>query len=202
MKILVFGGTFNPPHNGHLHIAKSAMDVLSCDKLIVIPAKLRHFKPECGSTPPDAERLMLCRAAFSSLNASVLDYELTSKNGYLIDTLSYLSGIYPEDELIFLCGSDAFLSLEHWYRVNEMGKYCKFAVYPRSDFASTVSEKAVFYNAAYGINTFLINASEYPCSSSEIRIALKNGIVSPHIPKEVTAIIDENGLYKTDIIKN
>ena len=117
MKIAVYGGTFNPPHAGHMQAVRSVSDCLRPDKILVIPTNLAPHKQMSPDTPAPEERLELCRLAFRDIpGAEVSDLEMrrTGKS-YTSDTILELREQYPEDELVFVMGTDMILSLETWH---------------------------------------------------------------------------------------
>jgi len=121
MRIGVYGGTFNPPHLGHITAARAVFDLLKLDRLLLIPAGIPPHKmlPEGSAT--SEQRLEMTRLAGEQLGlgnqVEVLDMELrrTGKS-YTADTLTELKALYPEDELWLLMGTDMFLTLQTWSR--------------------------------------------------------------------------------------
>ena len=110
----IFGGTFSPPHYGHIAAAASFARELSLDRLIIMPANIPPHKQITDIAPRD--RLEMARLAFDGMeNTEVSDFEInTPGKSYTANTLTHL---YSQDtELYFLCGTDMFTTLEHWYR--------------------------------------------------------------------------------------
>lgn len=114
-KLGIFGGTFNPIHNGHVSLAKHYIQALGLDELLVIPTK----QPPHKSAPdlaPASVRLRLCRLAFAGVpEAVVSDMEIVrSGKSYTVDTVAQLRAMYPHAELYLLVGSDMFLTFSQW----------------------------------------------------------------------------------------
>ena len=108
MKIGVFGGTFNPPHEGHKKLALEFMSRLSLDLLLIVPTYIPPHKLS-DFLADGADRLEMCRLTFLPLGekVSVSDMELRRHGkSYTVDTLRELKERYPKDELLFLMGSD------------------------------------------------------------------------------------------------
>lgn len=112
----IFGGTFSPPHRGHIRAAAAFVSEMKLDRLLVIPACIPPHK-SIDDPGPDL-RLEMTRAAFSdnagfSIPVKVSDYEIRKSGvSYTVDTLEHFSD--PDTELFLLCGGDMFESLESW----------------------------------------------------------------------------------------
>lgn len=113
-KILVFGGSFDPPHLGHKYMLYYAIQAIKPDKVIVMPAKQQPLK---GEHVASAEhRIEMVRKLFEdNKNVWVWQYEILKKDAsYTRDTLDYVRGIYPDAEIFFLMGEDSFENLDKW----------------------------------------------------------------------------------------
>ena len=139
MRIAFFGGTFDPPHRGHLAIARAAGARLSLDQVLVAPVATQPLKG--GSAHSSfADRLAMVRLAVANdpcLVASDLDAPRPDgKPNYTIDTLRRLRRqLQPDDELFFLLGADSFLTLKLWHRSSELLLSCNFIVAGRPGFS-------------------------------------------------------------------
>lgn len=176
MRIAVFGGSFNPPHNGHVAAAAAARLALDAGRLIVVPAaKPPHKAQEDGSPAPE-ERLTLTRLAFESLACTeVSDLEL-SRSGlsYTVDTLAALKAQNPEDELVLLVGTDMLESFETWRDFRRIFSLASVAAFPRgAEEAQTIRALAARYARDYGALVFPLELPPLPASSTAIRAALK-----------------------------
>ena len=140
MRIGLFGGSFNPVHCGHVGIARRALEDLSLDRLIVIPAFVSPFKTDgVGLEIPPAVRLELVRAAFSGVEKTVVDDRELRRGGvsYAIDTVREISRENPGAELFFITGEDALAGLPRWKDSAELQRLCSFRAYPRTVESST-----------------------------------------------------------------
>ena len=198
MRIGIFGGTFSPPHNGHLQAAKAFMEQMWLDILYVIPTALPPHKEM--DIPVSAEhRLQMCRLAFSEMEGVyVSDMEIRrGGKSYTVDTLRELAG---EDRRIFLlCGTDMMLTLDQWREPDEIFRLC-YPVYIRRDTDSSLDElivkKIAEYNEKYGKVVRRIVVDPVEMSSSEVRACLKNGKpVSKMLSPAVEKYISDNHLY-------
>ena len=138
MRIGLYGGSFNPVHNGHLGVARAAIAELGLDRLIVIPAALNPFKVE-SPVPEVANRLLLLRAAFNGMDKVVVDDRELRRGGvsYAIDTVREIVRENPEAELFFIIGEDSVAGLPKWKDAEELWKLCTPKAYPRTRESST-----------------------------------------------------------------
>ena len=119
MKIGIYGGTFNPPHLGHLAAARAAMDALGLDKLLLMPAATPPHKELPPGSPPAADRLAMAEKLADALlmpktvQVSTLEMDRPGPS-YTADTVEQLHEREPESELWLLVGSDMFLTLHTW----------------------------------------------------------------------------------------
>ena len=138
MKIGIYGGTFNPPHLGHLVSARFAMDHLGLDRLIFVPAGDPPHKELPRNAPPAQTRLELVKLAADSLllreKIEVSDLEVRREGkSYTADTLRVFRERYPGDELWLLMGADMFLTLQNWKRPEEICSLAHLAAFARTE---------------------------------------------------------------------
>lgn len=132
MRIAFFGGTFDPPHRGHLAIAEVAADRLRLDKVLFAPVGSQPLK-QASSITSFADRLAMTRLAVASdtrFDVSTLDEPRADGHpNYTIDTLLRLKASRADDDHLFcLIGADSFLGLRHWHRAAELLFVCEFIV--------------------------------------------------------------------------
>lgn len=191
MKIGVFGGTFNPPHNGHIRLAKAAADELKLDKLLVIPSCIPPHKI-AAKLADGQERLEMCRLAFGCdprFEVSPMELERGSRS-YTVETLRELKALYPDSELYFIVGSDMLESFDKWYLWQEILSLSVLCAAAREEGYSP--DLSRFGKLAERIKIITLDPLEV--SSTQIRNSA--GEVSPELldPK-VAAYIREHGLY-------
>ena len=172
MKIGIFGGTFNPPHQGHLQAARAAIAALALDRLYVIPTKTPPHKILPEGTPAPEVRYHLAQILFAEEPvAEVLDLELQRPGlSYTLDTVLEIRRLHPESELYLLLGTDMFLSLDFWDRVEELLPLVTPSVFARADgqreaIVAYAKQLQVRYGAAFR----LIDHEVLELSSTEIR---------------------------------
>lgn len=176
MKRVVYGGSFNPPHLGHIQAVRSVLNALRPDKILVIPTYLAPHKEMSTDTPAPEERMELCRLAFAGLpEVEVSDLEMRREGkSYTSDTILELKKQYPGDEIIFVMGTDMILSLETWHEPETVMKNAAIAVLLRGDAEDgKVEEHIAYLKRRYGADIVLLKTEIYPAASTDIRQALK-----------------------------
>lgn len=181
MKIGFMGGTFSPPHSGHLHSAKVFIEEVKLDRLIIIPAKVSPFKVDKKATASDKDRMEMTKLCFLPLDSEkccveVSDMEMAKdETSYTIETINELKTQYPYDELYMFVGSDMFYSLEKWRSYEEIFKKC--IIYTRcrekSELELMLKTKQK-YESLYGAKVYVSDDKEFVVSSTEVRAALSS----------------------------
>ncbi len=198
MKIGIYGGTFNPPHRGHVLAAASAVRELGLDRLIVMPSGTPPHKEVPAGNPDGEERLALARMAFASVDrAEVSDYEVASEGkDYTIDTLNWFEKRSPGDELILITGGDMFRTLPDWKCGDEILRRFSIAVLAREFEEETeLAAAAEAYRTEYGATVYFPKAEVFPVSSTEIRAKLPLRQGAELLPEPVYAEIIRRRLY-------
>jgi nicotinate-nucleotide adenylyltransferase len=206
MKIGVYGGTFNPPHLGHITAARAVFELLKLDKLLLIPAGDPPHKQLPEGAPSKEQRLRLARYAADALNlgdrAEVLDLELrrTGKS-YTADTLAQLHGQYPESEFWLLMGTDMFLTLQAWHEPERVLSLAGVAAFGRTE-ADTEElfsvQRSCLYKTYPQARIFTLTIpGVVDVSSTELRDRLAKGEGGGLLPPAVYGCILREGLYGT-----
>ena len=198
IRIGIYGGTFSPPHNGHIAAAKAFMEQMWLDFLYVIPTATPPHK-EMDVPVDAAHRLEMCRLAFADVEGVyVSDMEMRrGGRSYTVDTLRELTG---EDRRLFLlCGTDMMLTLDQWREPEEIFKL-SYPVYIRREKDALIDkmivQKIADYNQKYGKVVRRIVTEPIELSSNLVREKLRNGEdVSGLIPASVEKYIRDNHLY-------
>ena len=196
-KIAIFGGTFNPVHNGHVNALRQIVSAVELDKVFIMPAKIPPHKiaPDLAG---ERERLEMCRLAFENFSqAEVSDYELKRQGkSYSVYTIRHFKELYPEDKLYFIVGSDMLLSFHQWYEYEEILRKCGLICMSREDGdRDRLLEYAEKMRAKGEI--IIIPAKPFEASSTLIREKLKNHEdCSCYLDKNVVQYITDNNLYE------
>ncbi len=197
-RIGIYGGTFSPPHLGHLAAARAFMEQMWLDILYVIPTALPPHK-EMEVAVSGEDRLNMCRLAFSGLEGVyVSDMELRrGGKSYTVDTLRELSG---EDRRLFLlCGTDMMLTLDTWREPEEIFRLA-YPVYIRRErdeaLTPRIIEKNTEYREKFGKAVPRVLAEPIEISSGELRRMLACGEnASEWLSPSVEKYIRDNHLY-------
>ena len=177
MRIGIYGGSFNPVHLGHVGVARRAIDDLSLDRLIVIPANVSPFKAE---HPMPWDRVALVQAAFRDLEKTVVDLREIERGGvsYAIDTVRQIAAGNPGAELFFVIGEDSVEGLPRWKEIDELKRLCTFKAYPRTPESSTAIRKA-FEDAGV-----VLNSDEKLVRAVREGLVRKGGYCPCRLPKD------------------
>ena len=199
-KIGVFGGTFNPPHFGHLHIAKCFAKEYNLSKVLIIPTYIPPHKTSPHLAATD-ERLEMCRRTFEDEMFEVSDIEIERRGkSYTYDTLKELQDFYPKAQLFFLVGDDMLTSLHTWHRPKEILSLCTIVASTRCDEITIkrlkeYSEEYFPKELALGKIQFL-KAKPIEISSTEIRNRIeKHESASEFLTEGTLKYIISRGLY-------
>ena len=200
MRLGIFGGTFSPPHIGHVGALSAFAKALPLDKILVIPTFVPPHK-EYHEEASSAERLEMARLAFSGISGvEISDMEIKrGGRSYTYLTLEELSS--SDVEIYFLCGTDMLLTLDTWKnfkRVFELATICYVRREGDVELASLIEEKIVQYKQKYDAKIVRIDASVIEISSTELRDGIKsnNDEILTRIPDAVLSYINERGLYR------
>ncbi len=132
IEVAVFGGSFDPPHIGHVKIVEKAFDALHVDMVFIVPTYLNPFKKEFVA-PPNM-RLKWLKKLFSSKNIEVLDFEIKQKRAVsTFETIKYLKKLYDLEKIYLIVGADNFATLESWHRYSELKEMVEFVVASRDE---------------------------------------------------------------------
>ena len=207
MKIGIYGGTFNPPHLGHVTAARAVFELLRLDKLLVIPAGLPPHKDLPDHSPTAAQRLEMTRLAAEQMGldgkVEVLDMELSrAGKSYTSDTLVELKKRYPDDELWLLMGTDMFLTLQAWHAPEEILSLAGIAAFGRTE-ADTEElfsvQRDYLYKTYPQARIFTLTIpGVIDVSSTELRQKLAEGTGGALLPPAVYGYILRQGLYGTN----
>ena len=221
MRIAFFGGTFDPPHCGHMAIARAAIQRLALDQVLVAPVGTQPLKGDSARSGFQ-DRLAMVKLAVASepkLVASDADGPLPDgRPNYTYDTLQRLRlRLQPEDSLFFLLGADSFLTLRQWHRSAELLLLCDFIVAGRPGFSleqinaalprgveNTAAHRSPAYmrytlhgSSGESAHLFLLPDLDQDISATEIRAALAEGaeqqtVLAPAVAEYIRA----HGLYR------
>lgn len=198
MRIGLFGGTFDPFHNGHLHALTLFADAAQADFILVMPTGTPPHK-EAERSVSDYDRLMMADLAVSRLGTAFADAYEIEKGGksYTVETVEHLREQYPDCTVVLYTGSDMFLTLHQWCRASDLLSMVEVIACSRhGDDFEALRKQAAFLTETYGTDCRVLSDDAVPVSSTEIREKLRRGEdVSDLLPTRVLDYIRENNLY-------
>ena len=208
MKIGIYGGTFNPPHLGHLTAAAAVIATLKLDKLLLIPASIPPHKDLPAGSATAEQRLEMTRMAGEQLGlgskVETLDMEVRrAGKSFTSDTLAELKAQFPEDELWLLMGTDMFLSFETWHEPEKIASLAGIAAFGRTkaDMEPQFSaQRDKLYRLYPEARIFTLTVpGVIDISSTELRERLASGTGENLLPPAVYGYILRNHLYGADV---
>ena len=195
-RIGIFGGSFDPPHIGHIQAAQAAVRALKLDRLLLVPANQPPHKQPSSAAP--SQRLELLRFACGGDPClQVSDLEICRGGvSYTVDTVETVRAQYPNAEIFLLMGSDMFLSFASWKCQEEILQNAALGVFYRGakkERAEVATQKAALEAAGHRVH--LIENDVVDISSTQLRRMLAFQCADDFLPDGVGDYIRENGLY-------
>jgi len=187
LRLAIFGGTFDPVHNGHLTIARMAADHFCLDRVLFVPAEHPPHKSGVTEAPFNDRVHMVELACADEPRFAVSRIEEGTKRSYSIDTIDKVKAkLAPADKLFFIIGADAFAEIRTWHRWQDVARAVCFLV---------VSRPGHTYETPAEVSVQRLDTVDLPVSSSEIRRALAAGLRPRDIAERVLEYISKHRLY-------
>jgi nicotinate-nucleotide adenylyltransferase len=196
VRLGILGGTFNPPHLGHLICAQEAYLQLLLNRVILIPARIPPHKP-VDEEPGPEHRLELCRLAVNGDERfAVSDMEIARDGpSYTVDTLEELHSSAPESELFLILGGDVAAGLPNWHEPERVLSLATVAVAKRRGTAKSAVDAAL-HSVRGGERAQFFQMPRIGISSTLVRRRAREGTSIKYIvPDAVKTYIEEHGLY-------
>lgn len=185
-KIGIFGGTFDPPHVGHLFIANEILSELSLDEIWFMPNQEPPHKQKSMNVSND-DRVHMLRLSIQhhpKFRLETIELEREGRS-YTVETMKLLTKRYPDDQFYFIIGADMIEYLPKWYKIEELVELVTFVGVNRPNFSHQTNYPIIF-----------VDIPEIGISSSDIRKRLQSGrTVRYHMHESVEKYIKEHGLY-------
>ncbi|MBP9866441.1 MAG: nicotinate (nicotinamide) nucleotide adenylyltransferase [Candidatus Omnitrophica bacterium] len=196
-RIGIFGGSFDPIHQGHLAIARCALEQLSLDRVYFVPAARSPFKQKVSLTVSNADRVaMIRRLIEDNPRFEVSTWELEQGGvSYTVDTLRHFRKEYPDSDCFFLMGEDSYGGFEGWKNPGEIRQLSHLVVAPRT--ASSGASKMTL-GCADQDQPLYLNMPLCDISSTQLRVQLMQAreTALAGLPGPVQQYIREHGLYQ------
>jgi nicotinate-nucleotide adenylyltransferase len=188
LRLAIFGGTFDPIHDGHLRVAAEAARVFSLDRVLFVPASRPPHKTGATSAGYEDRVQMAGIACRRDPRFVVSRLEAGQDKSYTIHTIRRVKEtLAPGDEIFFLIGADAFAEIRTWHRWQDVVREVDFIV---------VSRPGHQYSAPEGARVRRLETLDLPVSSSAIRARLARGDTPEDVPGGVLDYIRSRGLYR------
>lgn len=190
------GGTFNPPHNGHVHAAQQAAAALHFDRLLLIPDNIPPHKMMPKGSASREQRLEMTRKMARLIpGAEASDLELKrGGRSFTADTLRRLTAENPGSTLYFIMGTDMLLTLDKWREPETICALAVLAVIARDEKdRAAIAQKAVWLHETWQARVEIIDCPALPVSSTQVRE--DRSVCRNMVPPEIFAYIEQQGLY-------
>ena len=197
-RIGIYGGTFNPIHRGHIHLARELQAALQFDRLLFIPSRIPPHK-EAKQLASGQDSLEMVRLALEEElpEAMVSDLELKSRGkSYTFYTLEKLQALLPDSAFTLIMGTDMLLTFDQWFRWQDILSMACLAVAARNAGEQQLMEKKARALSPEGRIT-VVPMTPLPMSSTDVRRIIRTGgDPSALLPEKVWAYIRDRGLYQ------
>ena len=198
LRLGFLGGTFDPPHNGHLEIAKLAIEEANLSKLLLCPAFHAPLRDAKSHFSAEHRLGMVAEICKEYSQMEVFDREVKDgKTRYSHETIELVKALYPEYELFFILGADQFYRLTEWKNVSLLAQSVHFLVFAREAKKTKIPD---IENLQYSfMHNELISVSS---TQTRNHIHSKQQIPVGLLPPPVTNYINKHNLFSPDIISS
>lgn len=195
-KIGIFGGSFNPIHNGHIYVAENVKKILDLDRIIFIPTGIAPHKDNSDFASKEHRYNMVKLAVEGKFDIS--DIEVKTDNVcYTVDTMSKIKKLYKNDDLYYIIGADSLVDFMSWKEPLKLFEMLHIAVVDRD--YKDIEKYAEEYRKKYDARITICHVKEYDVSSTHIREAVKKtGRCENLVPEKVEKYIIKHKLYTED----
>lgn len=203
-RIGIYGGTFNPPHKGHIFAAEQCRKALKLDTVILVPTALPPHKQLAEGSADAQTRLELTRLAVQGHEGlQVSDIELKrGGESYTVDTLRQIRAYYPQDQLFLLMGTDMFLSFDNWNSPAQITTLARLVCMHRGAekplLMQRLQQQAQLLRQRYHCEPILLDNECVEISSTQVRRLLFFGCAQPYLARRVLECIETERLYQLD----
>lgn len=194
----ILGGTFDPPHQGHIDLACYTRDVLDLDKVLLIPTGDPPYKTTKASAKDRYEMVKLTAAQYKKIESNGIEV-FRSGVSYTAETLALLALEYPNAKLYFIIGGDTLESLSSWYQVEKIFQLSEIVIVSRKGFIY-LQEKIEILEKLYAFKPVILTEFSFDISSTKIRTLLKKDLpITGFVKPSVEKYIQDHKLYKNII---
>jgi nicotinate-nucleotide adenylyltransferase len=198
LRLGIFGGTFDPPHVGHLLVAIDAFEALSLDRILVIPAAAQPLKGAAPAVATAEQRLEMTRLTFADDSRFEISETEITRSGlsYTVDTLELLADERKHDELVLLLGRDAIALFDRWKHPKRILELARLAVLDRADAGAADAVIHTYKDVIDRADATVVTTRRVDVSSTEIRHRVRDGLsVKGFVVESVERYIAAEKLY-------
>lgn len=196
-KIGIFGGSFNPIHNGHIYIADKVKEMLELDDVIFIPTGIAPHKDNSNFASKEHRYNMVKIAVEGKFTLSDIEVR-TDKVCYAVNTMAEIKRLYSNDSLYYIIGADSLVTFMKWREPLKLFKMLHLVVVDRD--GADVEAVAEEYRKKYNAMITICHIDEYDISSTEIRNSIKStGNCANMVPEKVEDYIIKHRLYTEEL---
>ncbi len=201
-RIALYGGSFNPIHNGHLIIARALAETLEIDRVVLLPSRTPPHKLGKQLTPAEHRAAMVNLAIENEPLFELSDHDLNCDGpSYTVKTIAHFHGLYPQDtEILWIVGADSLLELHTWYQVDKLIASCRVVTAARPGSKITDLPELTRIVGEESVKQLLADVVPAPhidISSTDIRRRLSQGLSIQYlVPDKVAAYIEKNNICR------
>ena len=200
--IAIYGGAFDPIHNGHLMLGEYAKKLFELDEIWFMPNGNPPHKLNSNIESQTKHRVEMVKLAIKGHEGfNIQLYEVERKEvNYSYLTMQHFNGTFPQNDFYFIIGADSLFSFETWKHPELLVKSCKIlAAYRDGKNTIEMKNQIQYLNEKYGAEIILLNTPDVDISSSDIRRKMKqNEDISDLVPESVFSYIQSNNLFRDE----
>ena len=201
MRLGILGGTFNPPHFGHLALAKAAREEFALDRVLLMVAADPPHKPVLMPAAPRLHMAKLAAEGMEGIEASDIEISRGGKS-YTVETLRALKSLYPDAELFLIVGEDMLKDLPYWREAENLLRLANIIGMERPGTCGNAEETAQMLRERFDARVSVTEYSGPDLSSTDIRENMARGLsVEGMLPESVEQYIYEEGYYFPENIR-
>ncbi len=201
MRTGILGGTFDPPHFGHLLLGVNALEEAGLDRVVLMPSGCSYLKKDREVSPAEDRLNMVKLSVEGDSRFEVSDLEIRrGGNTYTADTVQEWHSLYPSDKIFFITGADTLVMMEKWIRPGEIFSGCTILAAVREDtHREALNEAKRRYGEKYGADIILLNAPRVDISASLVRERIRAGkSIRYYVPEPALKYLVEHSLYQNN----
>lgn len=194
-RVGIMGGTFNPIHYGHLHLAQEAQRQVLLDKILFMPSGNSYMKKNVLDTQKRIEMTALAIKQYEMFELSLIEAQKTG-NTYTCETLQHLTKTNPDTQYYFIIGADSLFQIEQWKNPEQIFQFAILICAIRDDYDFDTIRKKGEDLAESGADIIYLNTPKWDISSTDIRAKVRSrSSIYGLVPPEVAHYIEQEHLY-------